>query len=194
MSIKKIAVYARVSTHEQSTELQTLEIRSYLKLRGWNEDFVFDDLGVSGTTSKRPQLQELLNAARRRRFNVLVIWKLDRLARSLKDLVGMLSEFNELGIELVSVKDNLDLGTNTGRLMANLLGVFAEFEAGLIKERVMSGLANARAKGQQLGRPSTVTPQIKDNVIRLRAGKQSIRSIAQELDISPGTVWRVLKS
>lgn len=131
----RVAVYVRCSTQEQSTELQQREIESYAKARSWNQLTWFEDL-ASGTSSNRPNLQKLLVEARARRIDVIVVWKLDRFARSLKDLVTLLQEFSELGITFFSLKDQIDLGTSAGRLMMHLIGAFAEFEASLIRERV----------------------------------------------------------
>jgi DNA invertase Pin-like site-specific DNA recombinase len=135
-------------------------------------------------------LQQLLKDGRERKFDVLICWKLDRLFRSLKGLVTTLAELNELGIEFISLKDNIDLSTSTGRLMMHIIGAFAQFEADIIKERVRAGLANAVSKGVCLGRPKLRN----DETIRqLRAQGLSIRAIAKQLNLSTTAIQRGLR-
>lgn len=186
----RVAAYLRVSTADQSTELQRRELEVYAAARGWATPMIYEDHGASGTTAKRPQLQRLMQDARARRVNIVLVWKLDRFARSLKDLILMLQELSELGVSFVSLKDNLDMTTSAGRLMVHMLGAFAEFEASLIRERVRAGIANARANGKQLGRPKTRNDEsIKD----MRSRGLSIRQIAVALRVSKGAVQRALK-
>ncbi len=186
----RVAVYARCSTQEQSTELQRREIESYAKARSWNQLTWFEDL-ASGTSSNRSNLQKLLVEARARRIDVIVVWKLDRFARSLKDLVTLLQEFSELGITFFSLKDQIDLGTSAGRLMMHLIGAFAEFEASLIRERVRAGLNNARAKGRQLGRPRKIDPA---KLVELRKSGLSFSQIAKQTGLSKSAVHKTLQN
>jgi DNA invertase Pin-like site-specific DNA recombinase len=153
--MKRVALYARVSTinHHQDPEMQLGELRQFAAARGWQIVEEFTDRGVSGSKDRRPQLDRMMHAARNRQFDVLLTWKLDRLARSLKHLVTAIAEFDALGVQFVSLRDNLDLTTPSGRLMFHVIGAMAEFERSLIQERVCAGLRNARAKGKQLGRP-----------------------------------------
>ena len=130
-----VAIYLRVSTQDQSTEIQRHELISFVGSRGWGEPKVYEDK-ESSTTIKRPALQQLLTDARARRVDVIVCWKLDRLFRSLGDLVAVLKELEELGVLFISMRDQIDMTTSAGRLMTHLLGAFAEFEASLIRERV----------------------------------------------------------
>lgn len=180
----------RCSTQEQSTELQRREIESYAKARSWNQLTWFEDL-ASGTSSNRPKLQKLLVEARARRIDVIVVWKLDRFARSLKDLVTLLQEFSEFGITFFSLKDQIDLGTSAGRLMMHLIGAFAEFEASLIRERVRAGLNNARAKGRQLGRPRKIDPE---KLVELRKSGLSFSQIAKQTGHSKSAVHKTLQN
>src|SRR5690606_15340854 len=136
-------IYARVSTQEQSTELQKAELTEFEERRGWELIRVLDEK-ASGTKDNRPHLIELMKAAHQRHFDIVIVYKLDRLARSMKHLVTLLHDFHELGVEFVSLKDSLDLSSASGRLLTHLLGAFAEFEADLIRSRVNAGLANAR--------------------------------------------------
>lgn len=147
----RVGIYVRVSTQDQSCELQKNELTRYVESRGWETHKIYEDHGHTGTNGNRPMLKALLKDARERNFDVLICWKLDRLFRSLKDLIGTLHELTELKVDFISLKDNIDLTTSSGRLMMHLLGAFAEFEASLIRERVRAGINNARAKGIKFG-------------------------------------------
>lgn len=186
---KRIGIYLRVSTSEQSTELQLREINQFLDARGWQTREIYEDSGLSGANSNRPQLKRLLRDVKQRKIDIVICWKMDRLFRSLKDLIVTLQEFSELGIELISLKDNVDLSTSSGKLLMHLLGAFAEFERNLIVERVRAGLVNAKAKGKRLGRP---IKRNEEEIRTLRTNGLSIRSIAKELKISKSTVQSVV--
>lgn len=151
----KVAIYVRVSTQEQSLDLQKSELLRFAKARGWRVHKIYEDK-ATGTNDKRPQLQALMNAARAREVDIVLVWKLDRFARSLKNLVTAMMDFQSLNVDFVSFRDNLDLSTPSGRLMVHMLGAFAEFEASLIKERVVAGLREAKRNGTVLGRPSKI--------------------------------------
>jgi DNA invertase Pin-like site-specific DNA recombinase len=152
--MKHVALYARVSTSngQQDPEMQLRELREYVQRRGWAISGEYVDR-MTGSKDRRPALDRLIVAAKRREFDCMLVWKLDRFARSLKHLVNALEEFEALGIAFVSLCDNLDLSTPSGRLMFQIIGAMAEFERALIQERVKAGLRNARAKGRTLGRP-----------------------------------------
>jgi DNA invertase Pin-like site-specific DNA recombinase len=152
-AVFRVALYVRVSTFEQHPEMQLQELREYCQRRGWEIVGEFVDEGVSGSKESRPALNRLMLDAKRRKFDAVVCWKLDRFARSLKHLVNALAEFEALGVAFVSLRDNLDLSTPSGRLMFQIIGAMSEFERALIQERVRAGLKNARSKGVQLGRP-----------------------------------------
>jgi DNA invertase Pin-like site-specific DNA recombinase len=186
---KRIGIYLRVSTSEQSTELQLREINQFLDARGWQNREIYEDSGLSGANSNRPQLKRLLSDVKQRKIDIVICWKMDRLFRSLKDLIVTLQEFSELGIEFISLKDNVDLSTSSGKLLMHLLGAFAEFERNLIVERVRAGLVNAKAKGKRLGRP---IKRNEEEIRTLRTNGLSIRSIAKELKISKSTVQSVV--
>jgi len=153
MKSEKVGIYARVSTADkgQDPELQLRDLREYANARGWKVFGEYADIGESGSKDKRPQLDRLMDDARKRRIDGILVWKLDRFGRSLKSLVNTLEELRSLGIQFVSYTENLDFSTPAGRAMANLIGVFAESERDLIRERVVAGLANAEAKGKRLG-------------------------------------------
>jgi len=150
----RVGIYARVSTANgsQTTENQLLELRRYVEARGWTAKEYVDE-GVSGAKDRRPALDQLVLDARRRRFDVVVCWSLDRLGRSLKHLVILLDDLQALGVGFISVREGLDWTTPSGRLQAQLLAMIAEFERARLQERVMAGLARARSQGKRLGRP-----------------------------------------
>jgi len=151
----KVAIYARVSTlnHGQDAGMQTREMHQFTEARGWTLADEYVDSGISGAKDSRPELNRLMADAHKRRFDVVLVWKLDRFGRSLRHLVNALAEFESLNIAFVSLSDNLDLSTASGRLMFNIIGAMAEFERALIQERVKAGIRNARAKGKRIGRP-----------------------------------------
>src|SRR6201982_3505451 len=151
----RVAIYARVSTTNQGQDvsLQTRELRQFAEARGWTIAGEYVDAGVSGAKDSRPELNRLMADAKRRKFDAVLVWKLDRFGRSLRHLVNALAEFESVGIAFVSLSDNLDLSTPSGRLMFDTNGAMAEFERELIRERVRAGMKNAREKGDATGRP-----------------------------------------
>jgi len=153
----RAAVYARVSTLDQEPENQLQELRGYVTARGWTS-VEFVDRGVSGAKDKRPALDALLRDAKRRRFDVLVCWRLDRLGRNLRHLVTMLEELQQLGITFVSLGEGIDCTTPAGKLQLHILAALAEFERERIRERVLAGLQRARMQGRKLGRPQARPP------------------------------------
>jgi DNA invertase Pin-like site-specific DNA recombinase len=147
------AIYARVSTFDQEPENQLAELRRYSSARGWaSREYV--DRGVSGAKDRRAALDSLLKDARRRKFDVVVVWRLDRLGRNLKHLVLLLEELQALGIAFVSLAEGIDATTPAGKLQMHILAAIAEFERARIAERVRAGLARVRASGKHLGRPA----------------------------------------
>lgn len=184
---KRAAIYIRVSTESQSTDLQRHDIEQFVAQRGWSY-VVYEDK-FSGTSMKRPGLQRLMNDAREDSFDVVVCWKLDRLFRSLKDLITTLNELTELKVDFISLKDNIDLTTASGRLLAHLLGAIAQFEADLIKVRVIAGLTEAKRKGIRLGRPTTLPT---DDIHFLRSQGLSLSKIAKRLKCSKSAVHKTL--
>lgn len=185
----KVALYARVSTsnHGQDVEMQLRELREYCQRREWAITGEYVDAGVSGSKDSRPELNRLMADAKQRRFDAVLVWKLDRFGRSLKHLVISLAEFEALGIAFVSLKDSLDLTTPQGRLMFGIISSFSEFERSLIQERVRAGLRNARAKGCKLGRPSVTASR--EEIDRLQRLGHSRAAIAEHLGVSLRTVY-----
>ena len=154
--IEKIraALYARVSTtNGQDPEMQVRELREYCRRRGWAVVREYVDVGISGTKAKRPELDRLMADAQRRRLDAVVVWRFDRFARSVSHLLRALETFRALGVEFVSLSEQMDTSTPTGKMVFTVLGAVAELERSLIVERVRAGLRNARAKGKRLGRP-----------------------------------------
>jgi DNA invertase Pin-like site-specific DNA recombinase len=187
--IARVALYARVSTlNNQDPEMQLAELREYAGRRGWQIVEEFTDQGVSGCKESRPALTRLMSDACRRRFDAVLVWKIDRFGRSLKHLVNALAELAALGVAFVSLRDNLYLSTPSGRLMFQIIGAMAEFERALIQERVRAGLRNARAKGRRLGRPRIIVDA--SRVATLRARGNSWSQIQAELGVSKGTAQR----
>src|SRR5579862_3921005 len=148
----KAAIYARVSTLDQEPENQLAELRRYVEARGWTAT-EYVDHGVSGAKERRPALDRLLADAKRRRFDVLVCWRLDRLGRNVKHLISLLDDLQALGVAFVSLAEGIDATTPAGKLQMHILGAIAEFERERIRERVMAGLQRARMQGRRLGRP-----------------------------------------
>jgi DNA invertase Pin-like site-specific DNA recombinase len=187
------ALYARVSTtgHGQTVEPQLLELREYCTRRGWNVTGEFIDSGVSGAKERRPELDRLMADARRRRFDAVIVYRYDRFARSLRHLVNALEEFRALGIDFVSLHEGVDTSTPNGRLICGIFASIAEFERELIRQRVRSGLAAARARGKRLGRPSKRVDA--DCILTLHRSGRSIRQIAAEAGCSRSLVHKTLR-
>jgi len=182
----RVALYARVSTtNGQHPEMQLNELREYASRRDW-EVMEYVDEGVSGSKESRPALNRMMADAHRRRFDAILVWKIDRFGRSLKHLVTALADLDSYGVAFISLRDNLDLSTPSGRLMFQVIGAMAEFELSLTKERVKCGLVNARAQGKQLGRPRRVVDR--DTILSMKAEGTSLRDIANKLGIGYGTV------
>jgi DNA invertase Pin-like site-specific DNA recombinase len=189
LTIARVALYARVSTlNGQDPEMQLSELREYASRRGWSITREYVDQGVSGSKESRPELNQLMSDAHRRKFDAVLVWKIDRFGRSLKHLVNALADLCAYGVAFISFRDNLDLSTPSGRLMFQIIGAMAEFEQSLIQERVKAGLRNARAKGRRLGRPP-VRADIPE-IHRLRSQGLSWRAIALKLGLGLGTVVR----
>lgn len=186
---KQVALYARVSTlNGQDPEVQLNELREYALHRGWTIVQEFVDQGISGSKESRPALNRLMADARQRKFDLVAVWKIDRFGRSLKHLVNALAELEDFGIAFVSLKDNLDLSTDSGRLMFQIIAAMAEFERTLIQERVRAGLRNARQKGKRLGRPRVMVDV--SDIAALRRSGASWRAISQQVGVSIGKLYQ----
>jgi len=189
LTIARVALYARVSTlNGQDPEMQLSELREYASRRGWTIASEFVDHGVSGSKESRPQLNQLMADAHRRKFDAVLVWKIDRFGRSLKHLVNALADLCAYGVAFVSFRDNHDHSTPTGRLMFQIIGAMAEFERSLIQERVKAGLRNARAKGKKFGRPRVQIDA--GQVAELRRNGLSWSQVCRTLNVSKGSAQR----
>jgi DNA invertase Pin-like site-specific DNA recombinase len=185
----RAAIYARVSTNNgQDPQMQTRELREYCGRRGWDIAGEYVDTGVSGAKEHRPQLDALLVLCRKRRVDAVVVYRYDRFARSLRQLVNALEEFRSLGIEFISLHEGVDTSTPNGRLVFGIFASIAEFERELIRDRVKSGIAAARSKGMKLGRPRVSVDAAR--VAALRNSGASWSTIARQLGLSAGTAKR----
>jgi DNA invertase Pin-like site-specific DNA recombinase len=191
---RRVALYLRVSTDDQSTALQRRELIQACKHRDWTVTEVYEDSGASGSKGRegRPAFDRLCQDATRRRFDVIAAWSVDRLGRSLQDLVGFLGEVHGAGVNLYLHQQAVDTTTPAGRALFQMLGVFAEFERAMIRDRVKAGLAAARAKGVRLGAPRKGS-KVLANIEKARADGLSVRAIAAQLGVCAGTVHRVIK-
>jgi DNA invertase Pin-like site-specific DNA recombinase len=190
----RVAIYARVSTtnHGQDVGLQTRELRQFAEARGWAVAGEYIDAGVSGTKDSRPELNRLMAAAHKRRFDVVCVWRFDRFARSVSHLLRALETFKALGIDFVSYSEQMDTSTPAGKMVFTVLGAVAELERSLIVERVRAGLRNARAKGKKLGRPRVAVDAAK--IASLRVSGASWQTITRQLGVSAGTAKRAFYS
>ena len=190
---KRVALYARVSTDAQTTENQLLQLRAVAERHGWTVAAEYVDNGVSGAKGRteRPQFDALLNGVARREFDMIAAWSVDRLGRSLQDLLGFLLELQSKRVDLYLHQQALDTSTPMGKAMFQMCGVFAELERSIIQERVRAGLERARAKGTTLGRPRT-DPKIEAKIRQLAAKGMGKGKIARTLGIGVSVTQRVL--
>ena len=178
----KTAIYARVSTDEQTTDNQVIKLKQVAERNGWEIQAIYADT-ISGAKSKRPQLDKLMKAIMRKEIDMVMVWSVDRLGRSLQHLTALLSDIESKGINLYLHQQNIDTSTPSGKMLFQLLGVFAEFERSMIRERVLAGLDRARSQGKRLGRPP-VPPLTVDKIKKLRGEGMSLRKIAKQVGIS----------
>jgi len=193
--MKRAVLYLRVSTVDQTTANQERELRAVVEQSGWEILKVYRDHGISGAKGreKRPQFDALHKAATRREFDVVMAWSVDRLGRSLQDLVGFLSELHAVGIDLFLHQQGLDTTTPAGKALFQMMGVFAEFERAMIQERVRAGLRRAKDEGKQLGRPR-LAPELERRIreaLRVPGRTEGVRKIAARFGVSPDTVQRI---
>ena len=189
----KVAIYVRVSTNEQTTENQVRELKQWADRAGHEIVTIYDDNGISGAKGReyRKEFDKLLKGAVRREFDLVAAWSVDRLGRSLQDLIGFLQELHGAGVELYLHQQALDTTTPSGKAMFQMMGVFAEFERSMISERVKAGLARAKSNGKQLGRP-TVSTGIEEQITQLRDQGMGMLAIGKELGVGTSTVQRVV--
>jgi DNA invertase Pin-like site-specific DNA recombinase len=191
---KRAAIYVRVSTDRQTVENQLRELRQIAERRGWEVVKEYDDAGISGSKGRndRPGLDEMLKDAQRRRFDIVMAWAIDRLGRSLIDLLGTIQQLETCGVDLYLDQQAIDTTTPTGRLMFQITGAFAEFERSMIRQRIRAGLRRAVEAGKQLGRPK-IDPALEKRIeSQLRAGKGML-AIAKALGVGTSTVQRIAR-
>jgi len=193
MKPTRVAIYARVSTNngQQSPDMQLQALREYCQARGFQIYREYVDEGVSGAKDSRPALNGMMDDARKRKFDTVLVWKFDRFARSTRHLISALDDFKGLGIDFISYSENIDTSTPLGKAVFTIVAAIGELERNMIRERVMAGLNNARKKGMKLGRPTN--PYDPSEIVRLKAAGGSTRSIAKALGISNATVSKVLR-
>jgi DNA invertase Pin-like site-specific DNA recombinase len=191
----KVAFYIRVSTSDQTTDNQLRELQQVAQSRGWSVVHVYKDEAISGAKRReqRPALNEMMNAASRREFDLVAAWSVDRLGRSLSDLLRTADDLRALEIELYVHKQAVDTTTPTGRLTYQILGAVSEWEREMINERVRAGMARAQAAGVKFGRPKTIPLNVPDDVVQARTEGFSLQEIATKLNVSKSTVARLVK-
>src|SRR4029077_10485814 len=182
----RIGIYARVSTKDQSCDLHLRDLRTYCAARGFSVVREHVDVGESGAKDSRPQLNELMAAARKRQVDAVLVWRFDRFARSTKHLLLALEEFRSLGIQFISYQENIDTTSPLGQALFTIVSAVAQLERDLIRERVSAGIRHARACGKQLGRPRRIVSQ--DELVRLQREGHSLREIEKRLRVGYGTV------
>jgi len=191
-STLRVALYCRVSTSDQSTEPQILDLRQYVSDRGWTIYREYRDEGISGTLDSRPALDELMNDARKRRFDVVLVWRFDRFARSTRHLINALEEFKNLNIDFVSFQENIDTSSPLGSAIFTIISAVAQLERDIIAERVKAGLRRAKENGKMLGRPRVAVDATR--IAALRAQGHSWTEVSRELGIGKGTAQRAFYS
>jgi DNA invertase Pin-like site-specific DNA recombinase len=194
--MRRVALYTRVSTDSQTTENQERELREIASRSGWEIVEVYRDHAISGAKGRdqRPAFDALCKDATRRKFDMVMAWSVDRLGRSLQDLVSFLSELHAAGVDLFLHQQGIDTTTPAGKAMFQMMGVFAEFERAMIRERVNSGLARAKAQGKTLGRPKIDEATEAAIAEALKAGGKGIHKLAAQFGVGTGTVQRIKSS
>jgi DNA invertase Pin-like site-specific DNA recombinase len=182
----RIGIYTRVSTKDQSCELQVRDLRAYSAARGFELVREYVDVGQSGAKDSRPELNKLMDDARKRQFDAIVVWRFDRFARSTKHLLSALEEFRSLGIQFISYQENIDTSSALGQAVFTIVSAVAQLERDLIRERVSAGIRNARANGKKLGRPESGVDH--GRILELKAKGHSLREIAATLGVGYGTI------
>jgi DNA invertase Pin-like site-specific DNA recombinase len=192
--MKRVTIYIRVSTSKQDTDNQRRELEAVAKRSGWEIVRVYEDAGISGAKGRdqRPGLDAMMKGVNSKEFDLVASWSVDRLGRSLTDLLNILQALHEKGVGLFLHQQGLDTSTTAGKAMFQMLGVFAEFERGIIRERVNAGLARARANGTKLGR-RRINPSVEKRILELRDEGDGILKIGRKLGVGTSVVQRVFK-
>ena len=193
--VRKVAIYTRVSTLDQTIDNQLIELRDHCSKMGWEIVKEYADEGLSGTLSrdKRPALNSLIKDAYRKRFDSVVCWDISRIGRSMKELILFLSDMKDRGIGICSVRQGFDTSTSMGEIMFQFVGILSSWEREMIRERTLAGLERAKSEGKTLGRRKVTNDTMTAKIIELRTAKKTIRQIASEVGVSVGTVSNTIK-
>ena len=193
--MKRCAIYTRVSTLSQTTDNQLLELQKIAELKGYVVTEIFTDEGISGAKGReiRTGFNNIIKGAIKKDFDIILTWSVDRLGRSLQDLVSFLNEIHSVGCDLYIHQSGVDTSTPSGKMMFQMCGVFAEFERGMIRERVISGQQRAKSQGKHIGRPSNLNEGLTHSIKYMKEQGVGIRKIARELKVGIGTVYKVLE-
>ena len=193
--VRRVAIYTRVSTLDQTIDNQLIELRDHCSKMGWEIVKEYADEGLSGTLSrdKRPALNSLIKDAYRKKFDSVVCWDISRLGRSMKELILFLSDMKDKGVGICSVRQGFDTSTSMGEIMFQFVGILSSWEREMIRERTLAGLERAKRDGKTLGRRKVTNDTMTAKIIELRNDKKSIREIASEVGVSRGTVNNILK-
>ena len=193
--LKRVCVYARVSKTSQSVERQISELEIVAARNDWEIVDRYIDHGISGAKGRdqRPELDRMMKDSTKRKFDVVMVWSIDRLGRSLQNLMEILNDLKSKNIDLYMDQQAIDTTTPTGSLMFAMIGAFSEFEREMIRERVVSGLDNARKKGRIGGRPSNLTDEIRSKILEMKVAGGSIRKIKDECSVGTATIYKVLR-
>jgi DNA invertase Pin-like site-specific DNA recombinase len=193
---RKVAIYARVSTSSQTVENQLQELRDVAKKNNWYVVAEFSDSGISGAKGRdqRPAFDQLLKRATRREFDLIMVWAIDRLGRSIQHLVGFMNDIQAMGVDLYVHQQAIDTTTPSGRMTFSIFSALGEYERELIRERIMAGQRRARAQGVKLGRPSKLNDAVRTSVKLLRGGGMGIKEISRTLEIGIGSVYGALRA
>lgn len=191
MKKNRCAIYTRCSTVTQNLDIQKNDLMRYAEMRELEVVEVFEEFAVSGMKDKRQELDRMLKMARQRKFNYILIWRLDRLGRNTSHLLNLLDEFQDLQVSLVSLQEGFDLSTYLGKAIATILAALSNFERELIRERVIAGIANARKRGKVLGRPKKYVDV--EGIIKMREAGGTFSAIAKKYKISNGSIHTLLK-
>jgi DNA invertase Pin-like site-specific DNA recombinase len=190
--MKKVIIYARVSTREQKVDMQIIDLRQYAEARKLKVVREYIDY-ASGAKTERENYKKLFDDARKRKTDVVLVWKFDRFARSTRELINALEEFNNLGVDFISYKENIDTSTPAGKILFTMISAFAEFERAIIRERVIAGMEKAKAKGARIGRPK-IPPFTIEKVLEMKERGSSYKEIIKKLKISKSAYYKILQA
>ena len=194
--MKRCAIYTRVSTLSQTTDNQFIELKKIAELKGYVVTEIFTDEGISGSKGReiRTGFDNIIKGAIKKDFDIILVWSVDRLGRSLQDLVSFLNEIHSVGCDLYIHQSGIDTSTPTGKMMFKFIGIFSEFELGMIKERVISGQQRAKSQGKHIGRPTNLNEGISHSIKYMKEQGVGIRKIAKDLGVGVRTVYKVLET